>query len=99
VTAPEAARVGAIDAMQLDVTSAESTGCIDNAPVLAPRRTDGDPDWVNIGPDRQARVLVFDVPGKPQHTVAIVMDAPKGVFDRALQVAEPVLATFQLQTD
>jgi hypothetical protein len=102
VSAPVAARVGTIDAVQVDVTSADGVApCPDgDAPVLAPQVDSGDVlREVVVGHDDRVRLHVFDVPGGRARTVAILVIAPTPAFERAMTAAQPILESFELGTD
>jgi hypothetical protein len=45
------------------------------------------------------RLYVFDVPGAPAHTVAIMVIAPEPAFESVLRAAEPIIESFELNTD
>lgn len=111
VSAPRPARVGPIDAVQLDVTARDQgDGCVvvpgaqeqpDEGPaVLAPRADKNHQElrlWWGVGRNDRARLYVFDVPGKPTRTVAILVKAPKAEFESLLEAAQPILDSFAVE--
>jgi hypothetical protein len=112
VSAPKTTRVGAIDAVQLDIklrdggpicqTSSDAYQGGEGPAVVAPRK---DPDhprpptWWAVGPDTRARLYAFDVPGKPARTVAILFMAPKDAFAGVITDAQRIVESFTLATE
>ena len=104
----KAAHVGGIDAVRLDVTSGDQAAtCSQNpmighngAPVLAPRPGDGfSLGWYAVNSGNKARLYVFDLPGNPERTVVIVVLGPRSTFERLLEGAQPILDSFELNTE
>jgi hypothetical protein len=62
----------------------------DGPAVLAPRPDHNHPElrlWWGVGRDNRAQLYVFDVPGNPARTVAILVMAPKPDFQAVLEAA------------
>ena len=111
VSEPRPTRVGSIDAVALDVTAGDhGEGCEappgayeqpeDGPAVLAPRAGPNHPErrlWWGVGSDNRARLYVFELPGNPARTVAILVMAPKPDFDSVLDAAQPILDSFEFR--
>ena len=111
VSEPQPTLVGSIDAVQLDVNARDhAQGCVvppdadeqpeDGPAVLAPRADHNHPEkrlWWGVGRNNQARLYVFDVPGSPARTVAILVMAPEPDFPAVLDAAQPILDSFEFR--
>lgn len=108
VSAPVATQVGPLDALQLDITADEGAAdCPTGGPMAGPgvvpvvgmMRESASNQWWGLAPDSRARLYLFDVPGTPARTVAILITAPDHAFESVLAAAEPLLDSVRVAED
>lgn len=111
VSEPQPARIGSIDAVQLDITAAEGEGCMvsayrsrgsarQEAAVLSAADDNGRPElWWSVGRHDRARLYAFDIPGSRARTAAILITAPETDFQAVAEAAQPILDSFALSGD
>ena len=92
-TAPVAASVGGIDALQMDVVA---SGWIDVGD-CAPSVVEG--IWPLYSPDRRMRLYVLDLPeGMSARILAIAIQGVDSDFERVVKVATPVLDSIEFHS-
>ena len=111
MTEPAPARVGALEAVQVDLALAGTPTCPDPASLHhnATRRArawtgpEERRDRAGRRPQRRSRRAGARLPGRPPrepaHTVAILVRAPEPGFERVVAAAGPILATFELDEE
>lgn len=96
-TAPVAARVGGIDALQLDVFAVRGAPtCGDRVPVVT---VSGREAWGGIDHGDRGRLYVLDLPGGSARALVIMITAPEAVFEQAIEAAAPVVESVEFHTE
>ena len=98
VTAPVAASVGGIDALQLDVVAAAGASLCPQ-PYQGPlvlNQTDSGP--LEIGQENRMRLYLLDLPGGSAQTLAIAIAAPESEFERVAEEAAPIVDSIEFHT-
>jgi hypothetical protein len=95
-TTPVPDRVGGIDALRLDVAAVAGAATCPNGEVrVVPGWNSG---WGTIAPGQRGRLYVLNLPGGFARTLAILIIAPEAAFERAVEAAAPVVASFEFHT-
>jgi hypothetical protein len=95
-TVPVAERVGGIDALRLDVAPVPGASTCPNGEV--PVVSTSNSGWGTMAPGQLGRLYVLNLPGGPARTLAILIIAPEAAFERAVEAAAPVVASFAFHT-
>jgi hypothetical protein len=95
VATPVAERVGGIDALRMDVAPTLVAGPCNSAfPVVSSSRV-----WGVVTPTQMGRLYLLDLPGGSARALAILIIAPEAGFERAVQAAAPVVASFGFRAE
>lgn len=97
VTAPVAVTIGEAPALQMDVVkSGTAIGC-DEWPRLAVVNGIIDPVEAT-DPARRMRLYLVDLPGGTARVLSIAIIAPEDAFDKVVELAAPILESFEFHT-
>lgn len=94
-TAPVTVRVGAIDALRIDIVAAPGASLCEQpyqGPIVL---TEGGSTPLELGLENRMRLYLLDLRGRSGQILAIVIAAPASEFQQALEAATPIVDSIE----